>query len=125
MPDMFVHTMWRPVALIFAELSVISVVPDRAVMHSVVIGAATLTTEFGEKWIWWPLHRWRRRFLAFSVVTKLKPLLIGADQLLVEDVAKDLSDLVRFLQFMSLIGLSPRYRRPLCSHLPWTKAVIQ
>ena len=115
MPDMFVHTMWRPVALIFAELSVISVVPDRGVMHSVVIGAATLTTEFGEKWIWWPLHRWRRRFLAFSVVTKLKPLMIGIDQHLLEDVVKDEGENARLghvtparlSQIMGMLSLAP------------------
>jgi len=51
MRDTIVHTMWRPVALILAELSAVSVVPDRGVMGSVVIGAAGLTSEFGEKWL--------------------------------------------------------------------------
>ena len=43
MRDTFVHTMWCPVALILAELSAVSVVPDRRVIGSVFIGAATLT----------------------------------------------------------------------------------
>ena len=51
MRDTIVHTMWHPVALIPAELSAISVVPDRRVMGSIVIGAAGLTSEFGEKWL--------------------------------------------------------------------------
>ena len=56
MRDSVVHTMWRPVALILAELSAVSVLPDRGVMGSVVIGPATLTSEFvlisgfNEKW---------------------------------------------------------------------------
>ena len=56
MRDSVVHTMWRPVALILAELSAVSVVPDRGVMGSIVIGPATLTSEFAltsgfnEKW---------------------------------------------------------------------------
>jgi hypothetical protein len=51
MRDTIVHTMWRPVAPILAELSAVSVVPDRGVMRSIVIGAAGLTSEFGEKWL--------------------------------------------------------------------------
>ena len=51
MRDTISHAMWHPIALILAELSAISVVPDRGVMRSVVIGAAGLTSEFGEKWL--------------------------------------------------------------------------
>ena len=56
MRDSVVHTMWHPVALIPAELSTVSVVPDRGVMGSVVIRAETFTSEFvlisgfNEKW---------------------------------------------------------------------------
>jgi hypothetical protein len=34
--------------------------------------------------------------MAFSVVTNLKTLMIGVDQLLVDDVGKDQSELARF-----------------------------
>ena len=43
MRDTISHAMWHPVALILAELSAVSVVPDRRVIGSVFIGAATLT----------------------------------------------------------------------------------
>ena len=49
MRDTIVHRMWRPVALILAELSAVSVVPDRGVMRSDVIGPAALTSEFNGK----------------------------------------------------------------------------
>ena len=51
MRDTVIHTMSRPVGPVLAELSAVSVVPDRGVMRSVVIGPAGLTSEFGEKWL--------------------------------------------------------------------------
>ena len=42
MRDTVVHTMWLPVGRILAELSAVSVLPDRGVMGSVIIGAAAL-----------------------------------------------------------------------------------
>ena len=51
MRDTIVHTMWRPVGRILAELSAISVVPDRGVIGSSPPDVALLTVRipWGQK----------------------------------------------------------------------------
>lgn len=84
-------------------------------MGSVVIGPVDLTSKFNDKWIRCTSHCWPGDPLAFSVVTKLKTLMIGVDQLQVDGVGKDQSQLARLghltparlSQFMGLLNLSP------------------
>ena len=86
MRDTVIHTMWRPVGPGLAELSAVSVVPDRGVIGSVVIRAETFTSEFvlisgfNEKWLGNQKHCGPGDPLAFSVVTKLRTLVVGVDQ---------------------------------------------